>query len=54
MKPIDLNSAPEIDLRVKDLMTIANNPKILNSESVVIALDVEALKAIRLEISSGG
>jgi len=54
MKPINLNSAPEIDLRVKDLMTIANNPKILNSESVVIALDVEALKAIRLEISSGG
>jgi hypothetical protein len=54
MKPINLNSAPEIDLRVKDLITIANNPKILNSESVVIAQDVEALKAIRLEISSGG
>jgi hypothetical protein len=51
MKPINLDSPSEIDLRIRDLMAIANNTKILKSESVVIALDLEALKAIRLEIS---
>jgi O-antigen ligase len=54
MKPINLNSSAEISLRVKDLMAIANNSKILKSEIVVIMLDLEALEASRLEILSGG
>jgi O-antigen ligase len=54
MKPINLNSSAEISLRVKDLMAIANNSMILKSESAVIALDLEALKARSLEILIGG
>lgn len=53
-RPINLNNSDEIDLRVKELMEIANNPKILKSESAVIALDLEALAASSLEISKWG
>jgi hypothetical protein len=54
MRSINLNNSDEVTLRVKKLMKIANNPKILKSESAVIALDLEALEADSLEISKGG
>lgn len=53
MMPINLDSSTEITIRVKELVAIANNSKILNSESAVIALDLEALEASCLKILEG-